>query len=151
MTIRRLTAVSETERDLIADKLTDLFSADSGVLVAFLFGSFAGSSPSGKYGDMDIAILLTSGALVEPEHVIGSRVEAEIYRILSKATVAFPPPEVVILNIAPTYFVARILKESYLVLKGDDETFTRFIEGVSAKAMENAHFRKESLREVLGG
>lgn len=100
---------------------------------------------------MDIAVYLNPNSFHSPPHRWESRMEAEIYRALSQRGLNFPPAEVLILNQAPIYFFVKIFKGIFVVLKGEEEVITDFIEAIGTKSTENYHFRMESLREVAEG
>ena len=151
MSFRQFKKVSENDRALIIEELKAILEAREDTVFALLYGSLADPGNTGKYGDIDLALYVTPKSICAAEYVLESRIEVEIRKTLSLRGLDFPPPEVIIMNSAPNHFLVRIFKGNYVILKGEEGPITDFIEEVGGKSMENFHFRRESLQELLEG
>lgn len=151
MSFRRRRRLSQNDKALLIEELKAILQRHEEIVFALLYGSLANPAISGGYGDMDIAVYASPQASQTAEHVLASTIEAEIYKSPSLRGLNFPPPEVLVINHAPNHFVVKIFKEDYVLLKGNEEALTDFIEETSRISMENFYFRMESLREVAEG
>jgi len=151
MSFRKLRELPDKDKQLIIEELKTLLLKREEILFALLFGSLVNPTVSGKYGDMDIGLYLNPHSIRSADYALEAGIEAEIYNALSLRGVSFLPPEVLILNHAPNHFLIGIFKANYVVLKGEEEAITDFIEKVGEKSMATYHFRMESFREMAGG
>jgi len=150
MPLRRLKTLSDSDREILIEELRKFLYSHEEIIFALLYGSMVESEVPEKYGDIDLAIYIQPEKLREPEYVLESKIEVEAYKVLSMKGIDFPPLEVLVINNAPYYFLARLFKSKYIVLKADEEALTDFIDEVGTKSMVNLHLRSESLRELVG-
>lgn len=150
MPIRPLKTISNSGKEILIEALKKFFHSREDIVFALLYGSMVTPEVHEKYGDIDLAVYVRSDRLKEPEHILESKIEAEISRHLSYKQLNSPPIEVLVINDAPYSFSAKLLKGKYIVLKEDEEALSDFIEDVGRKSMINHHLRSESLREVIG-
>jgi predicted nucleotidyltransferase len=148
MSLRRSKQLSERDRAIIIEELKAFLHTHEEILFAILYGSLVDSVASERYGDIDLALYMKPEQLNVLEYVLESKIEAEVYRVLSVRGLNFPPVEIHIINNAPSYFLINIFKSNYVILKGDEEVLTDFIDAIGEKSMANFYFRTESLREL---
>jgi hypothetical protein len=151
MTIGPRKKLSSGDKEVIIQEVKAYLHSQEGVRFALLYGSLAEPGDGGTYGDMDIALFMDPEFLATAEYRMEADMEAKIHRVLSSRELRFPPLEILIVNNAPNHFLVKMLKNPYLILKGEEGEITDFIEAVGAKSMANFHFRMGSLREVAEG
>lgn len=150
MAIRHLKKLSDLEKEKIIDLLKTFLQSHEEIVFALLYGSLVDPIIPGKYGDIDLALYVRPGGLMVPNYVFESRIEAEIYHLLSIQRLNFLPIEALVINHAPYSFLSKLFKGRYIILKEDEETLTDFIDEVGKICMDNSHLRYESLGEVIG-
>jgi len=99
----RFYRLSPEEKILILNKLRDVLSKRSEIVLAIVFGSFLKDYP---FRDIDIAIYTTGN----PDPLdLKLELEEELEKVLNY------PVDIAILNEAPPWFVKKVLKEGTLL------------------------------------
>lgn len=147
--MKKMKSVPDEIKGQIVDHVRMVLSRHDEILFAFIYGSFVNQSVAGLYGDIDVAIYPQYSVEEQESYTIESKIEQDILNDLSIHTLNYIPAEVTNLKLAPYYLRVSLLKQPYIMVKADEESFTFFIEDTSAIAMDNNHLRKESVREVL--
>ncbi|BAU22959.1 nucleotidyltransferase [Caldimicrobium thiodismutans] len=124
--------ISHKERKKIIEILKDLLFPMEDILFAYLFGSFAEGL---RFHDIDIAIF--GKETFELSELI------DYSNFLERAF--HYPVHLVDLNAVSPGFQMEILSKGILLFSKDEELRTDFIEKVSLKYREYAHFRNLSL------
>ncbi len=143
--------LSDADKETVIEEVKRLLSGREEVIFGLLYGSLLDPLVPERYGDIDVAVYVKSEAIETAEFVLESRIEAEACNSLRTIGLDFPPLELRIINNAPYPFLIGLFKGKYVVLKENEEVMTDFIEEISGRALENAHLRSESLREVAEG
>ncbi|NWF93012.1 MAG: nucleotidyltransferase domain-containing protein [Syntrophaceae bacterium] len=150
MAIKPLREINDQQKEKIVEVVKELLDRHKEIKFALLYGSFVNPDIQGKYGDIDIGLYIEPDQLNTYTYILESNIEAEAYSLLSSKGLNIVPVEAVLLNHAPIFFVSKLLKGRYLILKEDEEALTNFIEEVGEKAMDNYHLRIESIGELVG-
>lgn len=127
----------------IAARLAAALAREEAVLFAYLFGSFAENRPC---EDVDVAVFLDESLVSEDERLgFTLRLAGELDRILAPEGLT---ADVAVLNEASLGLRLAAVRGRVLVSR-DEARRLRFTEDTALQAMDTAHLRRESLRDLL--
>lgn len=130
-------------RAAIASRLAAALAQEEAVVFAYLFGSFAEDRPC---EDADVAVFVNESLLSEEERLgFALRLAAALDRILAPEGLT---ADVVVLNEASLGLRLAAVR-GRLLFSRDEARRLRFAEETALQAMDTAHLRRESLRELL--
>ncbi|MFQ6083471.1 MAG: nucleotidyltransferase domain-containing protein [Candidatus Aminicenantia bacterium] len=115
-------------KKLLLDKIIEILFSKEEIIFSYIYGSFIKEE---SFRDIDIAIYVKEDK--------GFIFESFLSMELTEAVEL--PVETKILNSAPVSFQINVLKEGKLLFSRDEEERTNFIENVSRRYREYAHFR----------
>jgi len=126
-------SLSKKDRQKLIEALKTYFSKENNVAFVYVFGSFNEGKP---FRDIDVAAFLFN---FKRELSLESDLSYELSRAVGR------PVECVILNGAPVSFQLSVLKKGMLLVNKSEDTRTDFIDEVSRRYREYAHFRNLAL------
>ncbi|HBA27076.1 MAG TPA: nucleotidyltransferase domain-containing protein [Nitrospinae bacterium] len=121
--------VDNETKEALVKQISRILSGIDYLVFAYIHGSF---TEGGSFRDIDVAVYLT-GPVKELD------LESDISFALTEKTGY--PVEIRIINNATVAFQMEVLRKGRLLLSGDDEVRTGFIENVSSRYREYSHFR----------
>ena len=128
-----------SSREAIIDTLTDLLRAESDVVFAYVYGSFAGED---EFRDIDVGLFLANSPDQRTARAL------EISGRLS--TRAGYPVDVRPLNAAPVTFLFHVLYAGRLLVSRNDELLADLIERTARSYHDIAPLLRESTVEAFG-
>lgn len=130
--------LSDRKKKEIFERLEQcLHSEMSGLLAAYVFGSFTAGN---DFGDIDLALLMDTA--------ISDSLELELSAENSLGQLLHLPVDVRVLNRAPLSFQYRVIREGRLVLDSDPNRRADFEGQVLKRYFDFSRFRKRYLKEV---
>ena len=133
---RRLIA---NEKEVLAEKISDILKAKEYILFAYIFGSFVSED---GFKDIDIGVFI-SGAESKSSLKLELKLEGEIEDAVHM------PVDIRILNNAPSSFTYNILKCGTVIVDKNKSLRSDFEGLVYKKYFDFQHLRNEYLREII--
>ncbi len=121
--------ISKDDRAHVIETIKDFLSGKTNMVFAYVHGSFA---EGGSFRDIDIAVYAQ-----EPYHEM--EIESDFSYELSEKTTH--PVEVMVINKSPVAFQMAVLRKGLVLFSRSEDVRTDFIEDVSKRYREYAHFR----------
>jgi len=126
-------SLSKEDRQKLIEMLKTFFSKENNVAFVYVFGSFNEGKP---FRDIDVAAFLFN---FKEELSLESDFSFELSKAIGH------PVECVVLNRAPVSFQLSVLKKGMQIVNKSEDTRTDFIDEVSRRYREYAHFRNLAL------
>lgn len=130
--------LSQTDKDVIIERIRVFFSEQPEIIASLLFGSFT----EDQFRDIDIGLLLDPS--FPPPRYYEQRLEREL------SDLAHFPVDVRILNTAPVRFVYQVLKKQNIIMCKNMNAFSSFESKVLREYFDYAYYLNRYRREVLG-
>jgi hypothetical protein len=147
--IRKLKTVPEVMKRQVVNCVRRVMLRHDDILFSFIYGSFVNPEVVGRYGDIDVAVYPSVRDGKGKSYILEAKLEEEIVEELSANKLNLLPVEVTNLKKAPYHFLASLFRQSQIMIKEDEDSFTALIEETSGRALANNHLRKESIMEIL--
>lgn len=130
--------LSQTDKDVIIERIRVFFSEQPEIIASLLFGSFT----EDQFRDIDIGLFLDPS--FPPPRYYEQRLEREL------SDLAHFPVDVRILNTAPVRFVYQVLKKQNIIMCKNMNAFSSFESKVLREYFDYAYYLNRYRREVLG-
>ncbi len=133
---RRLSA---KEKEVLAEKISDILKAKEYILFAYIFGSFVSED---GFKDIDIGVFI-SGVESKSPLKLELKLEGEIEDAIHI------PVDIRIINNAPSSFIYNVLKGGIVIVDNNKSLRSDFEGLVYKKYFDFQHLRNEYLREII--
>lgn len=130
--------LSQTDKDVIIERIRVFFSEQPEIIASLLFGSFT----EDQFRDIDIGLFLDPS--FPPPRYYEQRLEREL------SNLAHFPVDVGILNTAPVRFVYQVLKKQNIIMCKNMNAFSSFESKVLREYFDYAYYLNRYRKEVLG-
>jgi predicted nucleotidyltransferase len=131
--------LSTKEKEVLAEKISDILKAKEYILFAYIFGSFVSGD---GFKDIDIGVFI-SGAEGKSPLKLELKLEGEIEHAIHM------PVDIRIINNAPSSFIYNILKGGTVIVDKNKSLRSDFEGMVFKKYFDFQHLRNEYLREII--
>ena len=133
---RRLSA---KEKEVLAEKISDILKAKEYILFAYIFGSFVSED---GFKDIDIGVFI-SGVESKSPLKLELKLEGEIEDAIHI------PVDIRIINNGPPSFIYNVLKCGIVIVDNNKSLRSDFDGLVYKKYFDFQHLRNEYLREII--